>query len=69
MPARLETRTRGADTLAALRALVLPDLALQDALGEIEDFAVFAARTAEAAKARGLDIDAETVRDLSLIHI
>lgn len=67
MPARPETQTRGADTLAALRALILPDLALHDALGEIEDFAVFAARTAEAAKARGLDIDAETVRDL--LHI
>lgn len=64
MPARLETQTRGADTLAALRALVLPDAALQDALGDLEDFAVFAARTAEAARARGLEVDAETVRGL-----
>ncbi|KRA59745.1 aspartyl beta-hydroxylase [Caulobacter sp. Root656] len=52
------------DSLAALRALVLPDLALHDALGDIEDFALFALRTAEAARARGLDLDAETVRDL-----
>lgn len=64
MPARPETQTPAVDRLAALRALVLPDLALHDALGDIEDLAVFAERTAEAARARGLDLDAEAVRNL-----
>ncbi|HWU12992.1 MAG TPA: hypothetical protein VN157_03170, partial [Caulobacter sp.] len=64
MPARLETTTLAMDSLAALRALVLPDLALHDALGDIEDFALFAERTAEAARTRGLDLDADTVRTL-----
>jgi hypothetical protein len=64
MPASLETKTPAVDALASLRALVLPDLALQDALGDIEDFRVFADRAAEAARARGLDLDAETVKNL-----
>ncbi|HWW26712.1 MAG TPA: aspartyl beta-hydroxylase [Caulobacter sp.] len=66
MPARLRTQTQTLDSLAALRALVLPDLALHDALGDIEDFALFAERTAEAARVRGLDLDldAGTVREL-----
>jgi len=64
MPARLETTTSTADPLTTLRALVLRDVALQDALGDINDFTVFAERAAEAAQARGLDLDAETVRDL-----
>jgi hypothetical protein len=64
MPARPETRTSVADPLTALRALVLRDVALQDALGDIEDFAVFAERAAQAARARGVAIDAETVRNL-----
>lgn len=64
MPARPETRTSVADPLTALRALVLRDVALQDALGEVEDFAVFAERTAEAARAQGVAIDDETVRNL-----
>jgi hypothetical protein len=63
MPAA-ETRTSDTDPLAALRALVLPDVALQDALGDIGDFAVFAERAAKAARGRGVDLDAETVRDL-----
>lgn len=64
MPARLRIATQAMDSLAALRGLVLPDLALHDALGDIEDFALFAERTAEAARTRGLDLDAGTVRDL-----
>ncbi len=64
MPARLETRTPVTEPLAALRALVLRDVALQDALGDIGDFAVFSGRTAEAARARGVAVDAETVRNL-----
>jgi hypothetical protein len=64
MPARLETRTRATTPLATLRALVLPDIDLQDALGDIEDFAVFAERAAEAARSRGVDLDAQTVKDL-----
>jgi len=64
MPASLEARTPIADALASLRAMVLPDVALQEALGDIEDFDVFAARTAEAARARGVALDAEPVRDL-----
>jgi hypothetical protein len=44
MPASLETKTPAVDALASLRALVLPDVALQEALGDIEDFQVFADR-------------------------
>lgn len=64
MPASLETKTPAVDALLSLRAMVLPDPALQDELGDIEDFAVFAARLAEAARARDLDLDAEAVKDL-----
>jgi hypothetical protein len=64
MPASLETKTPAVDALVSLRALVLPDVALQDALGDIEDFRVFADRAAEAAQPRGLDLDAEMVKDL-----
>jgi hypothetical protein len=49
------------DRFAALHALVLADPALQDALGDIETVAAFAARTAEAARARGLDLDGQAV--------
>jgi hypothetical protein len=64
MPASLETKTPAVDALASLRAMVLSDLALQEALGDIEDFSTFAARMAQAARARGFDLDAETVKDL-----
>ena len=64
MPARLETKTPPVDALASLRAMVLADVALQDALGDIEDFSAFAARAAEAARDRGVHLDVETVRDL-----
>ena len=52
------------DALAALRALVLTDTALQDALGEIEDGGRFAALTAEAARVAGVDLDSETIKAL-----
>jgi hypothetical protein len=67
MPASLETKTPALDMLASLRGLVLTDLALQDALGDIGDVSQFAERTAQAARARGLDLDAAAVRDL--LHI
>ena len=44
--------------------MILPDLALQDRLGDIEDFSGFALRTSEAARTRGLDLDVETIRTL-----
>jgi hypothetical protein len=64
MPASLETKTPVVDAWSTLRALVLPDAALQDALGEIEDFPTFAARTAQAARIRGVELDAEAVETL-----
>ena len=64
MPASLETKTPLVEALASLRAMVLTDTALQDALGDIDDVSVFATRASEAARARGLDLDAQTVRDL-----
>jgi hypothetical protein len=64
MRASLETKTPVVDALSALRALVLSDAALQDALGEIEDFPTFAARTAQAARIRGVALDAEAVEAL-----
>jgi hypothetical protein len=64
MPASLETKTPASNPLAVLRALVLSDVALQDALGDIEDFSVFAARTSEAARAGGVDLDVAAIRDL-----
>jgi hypothetical protein len=64
MPASLETKTPVVDAWSTLRALVLPDAALQDALGEIEDFPTFAARTAQAARTRGVALDAEAVETL-----
>ena len=64
MPASLETKALASNPLAALRALVLSDVALQDALGDIEDFSVFAARTSETAWARGVDLDVAAIRDL-----
>lgn len=66
MPAGLEIKTPSGNALASLRALVLPDVALQEALDAIEDVSVFAMRTAEAARARGEDMDAETVE--ALLH-
>jgi hypothetical protein len=44
--------------------MVLSDVALQEVLGDIEDFGIFAARVAQAARARGVDLDAEAVKDL-----
>jgi len=64
MPASLETKTLASNPLTALRALVLSDVALQDALGDIEDFSVFAVRTSEAARAGGVDLDVTAIRDL-----
>jgi len=64
MPASLKTKPTIVQALASLRALVLSDAALQDALGDIQDFQLFATRTSEAARARGLDLDVETVTDL-----
>ena len=62
MPARAEATTHRDHALTAFRALVLSDVALQDALGQIEDFAVFVTQAAEAARGRGVDLDAETLR-------
>jgi hypothetical protein len=64
MPTSLETKTPALDALASLRAVVLSDVALQEALCDIEDFSIFAARTAEAARARGVRLEAEAVKAL-----
>jgi hypothetical protein len=52
------------DALAALRALVLADVTLQNALDDIEDTKAFAEKAAEAAQAGGVDLDAERLEDL-----
>ncbi len=49
------------DALAAFHALLLADVALQDALGDIADFRAFAVRAAEAARAGGVDLNAEAL--------
>ena len=52
------------DALAALRALVLADASLQNALGDIEDSKAFVARAAEAARVGGVDLNAEDLEAL-----
>jgi hypothetical protein len=52
------------DALAAFHALVLADVALQDALGEIEDGGSFAARAAEAARAGGIALHVADIEAL-----
>ena len=64
MPPGLDVETRVEDALTLLRAMTLADVALQDALGDIESFKIFAVRAAEAALARGFDLEAETVEEL-----
>ncbi len=64
MQAGPDAKTRVDEALTAFRALVLSDVALQDTLGQIDDFAAFAIRAAEAARDRGVALDVETLRTL-----